>query len=170
MLATTTMQANPLTLNSATAPITSHNNAGKTAKKYGVVAYDAEQLWQGANDATVVTLLKTEHAATTVRLLPSRAAAQHNAKKGTSFRQGTLSHTNPPCYTCSKTVYPMEFVGASNKAFHKRCFRCDTCDTMLKPNDYCVSLDGKFRCAPHHRDAELQGMPQQSAAVHTVAC
>lgn len=28
---------------------------------------------------------------------------------------------------CKKTVYPMEFVGAADKAFHKRCFKCREC-------------------------------------------
>lgn len=31
----------------------------KTAKKYKVLIYEAEQLWQGQNDATKITLLKS---------------------------------------------------------------------------------------------------------------
>ena len=48
----------------------------------------------------------------------------------------------------------MEFVGASDKAFHKRCFRCTTCNKTLTQNDYSVGRDGAFRCAAHHKEFE----------------
>jgi hypothetical protein len=32
--------------------------------------------------------------------------------------------SNPKCEICSKTVYPLEKISASDKAFHKWCFKC----------------------------------------------
>ena len=141
----------------------------KTAKKYGVVDYDAEQLWQGQNDATVITLLKTVHDGVKVATQRARVKPPCDAKSA-GFNSGTLSHLQSKCYSCKKTVYPMEFVGASDKAFHKKCFRCHTCNTMLKPNDYCVSADGMFRCGPHHREHELAIVPAKTQAAPSTVC
>ena len=127
----------------------------KTAKKYKVVGYDAEQLWQGQNDATVVTLLKTTHDGIKIRPRRSMKNKRTANAKSKGFGRGSMSFQNAKCHACTKTVYPMEFVGASDKAFHKACFRCNTCSSTLSKNDYCVSADGMFRCGAHHREFEL---------------
>eukprot|EP00729_Bicosta_minor_P007943 gene7943-15057_t len=102
----------------------------KTAKKYKVLAFDAEQLWQGQNDSTVITLLKETHDGVK---LPKRRARMQPSTSRKGFGERSLKDQNLPCHVCSKTVYPMEFVGASDNAFHKAC----------------------FRCSAHHREAEL---------------
>ncbi len=90
-----------------------------------------------------------------VRAVADPAKANSPAKsKG--FGTASLQHTKvttficlanfvkSQCHACKKTVYPMEFVGAADKvcaaralstwfsysqAFHKACFKCDTCGT-----------------------------------------
>ena len=136
----------------------------KTAKKYKVVAYDAEQLWQGQNTETLITLLKETHDG--IKIRPRRTLRnKHGANaKSSGFGRASLSFQNPQCHKCTKTVYPMEFVGASDKAFHKNCFRCTTCSSTLSKNDYCVSADGMFRCSAHHREFELGVCPATTTA------
>jgi hypothetical protein len=47
-----------------------------------------------------------------------------HAKPTAGFDAASLANTNSKCHICAKTVYAMEFIGASGKAFHKNCFRC----------------------------------------------
>ena len=58
----------------------------KTAKKYGIVAFDGEQLWQGQNDATVITLVEELHDGITIkrrrRSALNRVKSSDNASKG----------------------------------------------------------------------------------------
>jgi hypothetical protein len=60
--------------------------------------------------------------------------------KAAGFGTGSLQNAQSKCHICSKTVYAMEFVGASDRAFHKGCFRCLTCNCALKPTD-CASVE-----------------------------
>ena len=124
----------------------------KTAKKYSVVGYDAEQLWQGTNDTTVIKLLKETHDGVEIKRRKKSSLVQVPVKAATSFGSGSLSGQGAKCHVCQKTVYQMEFVGASDKAFHKTCFRCTTCMRVLQMNDYAVGADMKFYCTAHHRE------------------
>ncbi len=74
---------------------------------------------------------------------PTRLPAQ------AGFGTESLKHSMKPCHNCAKVVYPMEFLGASDKAFHKNCFRCLTCNKPLQQNNY-STLDDKFYCTPHY--------------------
>eukprot|EP01101_Sappina_pedata_P006943 TRINITY_DN356_c0_g1_i1.p2 TRINITY_DN356_c0_g1~~TRINITY_DN356_c0_g1_i1.p2 ORF type:complete len:175 (+),score=74.75 TRINITY_DN356_c0_g1_i1:26-526(+) len=40
------------------------------------------------------------------------------------------------CRNCKKTVYPLEGFTAVNAAFHKGCFKCDTCGWQLTLQSY----------------------------------
>lgn len=124
----------------------------KTAKKYHVVHANKDQLWQGQDDNEIITLLKDNHSGVLInrRLKTKVGGATANAKtKG--FGATSLANQNQKCHKCGKTVYPMEFVGASDKAFHKNCFRCKTCNCVLKPNDYCNAKD-EFYCPTHFKE------------------
>lgn len=126
----------------------------KTAKKHGIVAYDGEHLWQGVHKHVSITLLKETHSG--INALPRRRSTLTSSSiRGSGFAQQSLSYTAAKCHKCEKTVYQMEYVGASGYAFHKACFRCVDCTCKLKMSDYCVSGDGDFRCTNHHRDYEL---------------
>ena len=56
---------------------------------------------------------------------------------------------------CGKTVYAMEFVGASDKAFHKACFRCTVCKGPLR-SDNMATINDKFYCQTHYEQAWKQ--------------
>lgn len=124
----------------------------KTAKKYKVVAYAPEQLWQGQHDSEVIRLLKDTHDG--IEIKRRKKLSVMTAPSAVMFRRTSMQTLNSECHICGKTVYPMEFIGASDKAFHKRCFRCATCNKMLSQNDYAVGRDGAFRCNAHHREFE----------------
>lgn len=132
----------------------------KTAKKYKVLAFDAEQLWQGQNDSTVITLLKETHDGVEIkrRKKSSLVNIPASRKGGSGFGGSSLATQNAKCHVCEKTVYQVEFVGASDKAFHKNCFRCKTCNSKLSQNDYAVGHDRNFRCGAHHREFEMSGL------------
>lgn len=57
-----------------------------------------------------------------------------------------LSYHNvvDPCYRCWKTVYTLDKVGPIRKVlYHKQCFRCVSCNTMLTLNTYCQNVNDK---------------------------
>lgn len=128
----------------------------KTAKKYHVVDYEGETLYQGSNDHTVVTLLKDTHDGVEIkRRRKTELKGAPTGGKAAGFGTGSLQNAQSKCHICSKTVYAMEFVGASDRAFHKGCFRCLTCNCALKPTDYCT-IDDKFYCTPHYTQLFLR--------------
>eukprot|EP01147_Barroeca_monosierra_P003984 gene3984-6439_t len=129
----------------------------KTAKKYKVVDYEGEVLYQGSSDNVVITLLKDTHDGVEIKRRKKRQLRNpgQNAKsKG--FSTSSLQNAQQKCHICTKTVYPMEFVGAADKAFHKNCFRCRECKTILKPTNYCT-VDDQFFCQTHYTQLFMSG-------------
>eukprot|EP01110_Echinostelium_bisporum_P012242 TRINITY_DN660_c0_g1_i6.p1 TRINITY_DN660_c0_g1~~TRINITY_DN660_c0_g1_i6.p1 ORF type:complete len:223 (+),score=129.12 TRINITY_DN660_c0_g1_i6:53-721(+) len=56
--------------------------------------------------------------------------------------------SNPKCANCNKTAYPLESVTALDKAYHKGCFKCSVCNTILNLKNF-KGVDGKIYCATH---------------------
>eukprot|EP00079_Xenopus_tropicalis_P021401 XP_012812713.1 PREDICTED: LIM domain and actin-binding protein 1 isoform X1 [Xenopus tropicalis] len=52
------------------------------------------------------------------------------------------------CFSCQKTVYPMERLFANNQVYHNGCFRCSHCSTKLSLGTF-ASLHGTVYCKPH---------------------
>ncbi|XP_029990709.1 LIM domain and actin-binding protein 1-like isoform X1 [Sphaeramia orbicularis] len=52
------------------------------------------------------------------------------------------------CIACLKTVYPLERLVALQHVYHKSCFRCVHCSSMLSLGNY-ASLHGNVYCKPH---------------------
>lgn len=130
----------------------------KTAKKQKVVAYNAEVLFQGQSDAVVISLLKEaipDSTASTYTYRQVRQASRRIQKKRlpntTGFGTASLANSNSKCHVCAKTVYPMEYIGASGKAFHKSCFRCKVCSSVLRGDQY-ATVNGFFYCKPHFEE------------------
>eukprot|EP00039_Didymoeca_costata_P021301 m.344108 g.344108 ORF g.344108 m.344108 type:complete len:874 (+) comp23844_c0_seq1:173-2794(+) len=124
----------------------------KTAKKYKVVDYEGMQLWQGQDDNVVITLLKDTHDGVVInrrkraKLVNSPTG---NASKTKGFGASSQVTQNEKCVVCGKTVYPMEYMSASDKVFHRTCFRCFVCKRVLKPGDY-ATVNDTFYCMPHY--------------------
>jgi hypothetical protein len=123
----------------------------KTAKKYHVVHANKDQLWQGQDDNEIITLLKGTHSGVLINRRHRTKVGGGTPAKSKGFGGNSMANQQQKCHVCKKTVYPMEFVGASDKAFHKSCFRCKTCNCMLKSNDYCNVKD-EFYCPTHYKE------------------
>jgi len=55
------------------------------------------------------------------------------------------------CVVCGKTAYAAEQVRPTDDiVFHKQCFKCEQCHTVLKLGNY-AALDGKYYCKPHYK-------------------
>jgi len=120
----------------------------KMAKKYGVLFCKKDQLWQGQDDAEVITLLKDTHDGVVInRRRNNQLGGAKPKTKGFGGNALQAAGGNAKCHVCSKTVYQTEYVGASDKAFHKNCFRCmnKECNRVLKASDYC-NVDDSFFC------------------------
>lgn len=146
----------------------------KTAKKLGVISYEGEVLFQGVNDKTVITLLKGDigdiKKETFIRTPPvsprvPRAGGSPPGKHR-KFGTGTQQYGLNKCAVCGKQVYQVEYVGATDKAFHRWCFRCCVCQVTLSPTSFATIAD-KYYCTVHYERAymsaggyrELEGHP-----------
>ncbi|KAI0979471.1 hypothetical protein GJ496_007882 [Pomphorhynchus laevis] len=49
------------------------------------------------------------------------------------------------CSRCGTTVYAAERIGACSSQWHKKCFRCKTCNTTLTLGTY-KDQDGEIYC------------------------
>ncbi|KAG8452732.1 hypothetical protein GDO86_004502 [Hymenochirus boettgeri] len=52
------------------------------------------------------------------------------------------------CFSCQKTVYPMERLLANKQIYHNSCFRCSHCSTKLSLANF-ASLHGTIYCKAH---------------------
>merc|ERR1712167_450825 len=54
------------------------------------------------------------------------------------------------CHRCSKSVFANERALADDLVFHKSCFRCAECATMLRQNNWELSPGGVLLCKTHY--------------------
>ncbi|XP_013785271.1 F-actin-methionine sulfoxide oxidase mical1-like [Limulus polyphemus] len=54
------------------------------------------------------------------------------------------------CDLCGKKLYPMEKMEASGFKFHRNCFRCSHCKSLLRLDNYTIN-SRKFYCTPHFK-------------------
>ncbi|KAL6080384.1 LIM zinc-binding domain-containing protein [Balamuthia mandrillaris] len=122
------------------------------AKKYGVVDYEGDLLMQGASDHVIISLLKENFEASVLTNGEPPSPRRKYAQPLKQFSMTTeLAHAPQKCDGCQKTVYPLERVVANAKVFHRGCFRCCVCNTVMKANsDYCF-LNDRFYCVPHYQ-------------------
>ncbi|XP_073460164.1 F-actin-monooxygenase MICAL2 isoform X1 [Aquarana catesbeiana] len=72
-------------------------------------------------------------------------------------QKGSLRKEFPPniggsdtCYFCKKRVYVVERLSAEGHFFHRECFKCSFCSTVLRLGNYVFNMEeGKFYCQPH---------------------
>jgi len=53
------------------------------------------------------------------------------------------------CAKCGKSVYPLEAIAACDKFYHKQCFRCKHCDTVISLKNF-AAIAGEPYCKPHY--------------------
>src|SRR5690606_3337300 len=69
---------------------------------------------------------------------PAPAATTTTPKPASSgaAKKPTFGGGLEKCAGCGKTVYSTERMAAMNKAWHKACFRCTECKSVLNNNTY----------------------------------
>ena len=119
-----------------------------TAKKHGLVHFEAEHLLQGYSADEDIVLLVAEG---------EEAHVEDDRREG---RLGTPTPDddvdkigNVPCAQCGDLVYRVERVEA-NGVLHKRCFVCSECNDPLTISAYGY-LDSRWYCLPHYRQRFL---------------
>ncbi|KAN0050760.1 hypothetical protein ACTA71_003908 [Dictyostelium dimigraforme] len=50
------------------------------------------------------------------------------------------------CIVCTKTVYPLEKLTADEKIYHKSCFKCTECNSILSLGKYASKDNGTLFC------------------------
>jgi hypothetical protein len=64
---------------------------------------------------------------------------------------GIKKKETPKCFKCSKDVYPMELLNACDKVWHKQCFRCKHCNSVLGLKGF-ATIEGNPYCKPHYME------------------
>ncbi|XP_045466989.1 uncharacterized protein LOC123675614 isoform X17 [Harmonia axyridis] len=54
------------------------------------------------------------------------------------------------CEGCEKRVYPLEKISVHGQLFHKSCFKCKECNTILRMDSYTYN-QGRLYCTPHFK-------------------
>uniref|UniRef100_A0A8C7UZ21 F-actin monooxygenase n=1 Tax=Oncorhynchus mykiss TaxID=8022 RepID=A0A8C7UZ21_ONCMY len=88
-----------------------------------------------ARAETLVTLYETDH----------RPKASSPCSPPASF-----PGSGDQCHSCQKRVYVVERISAEGLYFHRECFRCDTCGSILRQGGHAFdSEQGKLYCKLH---------------------
>ncbi|XP_068117302.1 F-actin-monooxygenase MICAL2 isoform X9 [Hyperolius riggenbachi] len=97
------------------------------------------------------------------------AKFEENAPNPSIRRQGSLRKEFPPniggsdtCYFCKKRVYVVERLSAEGHFFHRECFKCSFCSTVLRQGNYVFNMEeGKFYCQPHFMHSFSNNKPRK---------
>ncbi|KAF8571860.1 hypothetical protein P879_02985 [Paragonimus westermani] len=58
------------------------------------------------------------------------------------------------CHSCGQKVFAIEEVRTNDRFYHRRCFRCRTCNRILDMTRFSAHA-GEPYCTPHHKQAML---------------
>ncbi|XP_075044567.1 F-actin-monooxygenase MICAL2 isoform X3 [Mixophyes fleayi] len=91
----------------------------------------------------------------------SSSPSPSTSSSASPLRKGSLRKEFPPniggsntCYFCKKRVYVVERLSAEGHFFHRECFKCSFCSTVLRLGNYVFHMEeGKFYCEPHFMHA-----------------
>jgi len=88
--------------------------------------------------------LKVETASSKIKYVPKRFVSTPAPKQAKT--EPIIDLTK--CFACNKKVYAMEKIEADRKVYHKSCFKCTHCKSILKLGNYTTN-DGQIYCKPH---------------------
>ncbi|XP_021462981.2 F-actin-monooxygenase MICAL2 isoform X3 [Oncorhynchus mykiss] len=84
----------------------------------------------------------------TAILQPKPEPGFNNVKQGSLRRE--FPGSGDQCHSCQKRVYVVERISAEGLYFHRECFRCDTCGSILRQGGHAFdSEQGKLYCKLH---------------------
>ncbi|CAF3774387.1 unnamed protein product [Rotaria sordida] len=87
---------------------------------------------------------KIETASSKIKYVPKRFVNTPAPKQFNT--ESSVDSTK--CFDCHKTVYAMEKIEADRKVYHKSCFKCTHCKSILKLGNYTAN-NGHIYCKPH---------------------
>ncbi|XP_014030778.1 F-actin-monooxygenase MICAL2 isoform X5 [Salmo salar] len=99
-----------------------------------------------ARAETLVTLYETDHR--------PKASSPCSPPASAPLSPGSLRREFPgsgdKCHSCQKRVYVVERISAEGLYFHRECFCCDTCGSVLRQGGHAFdSEQGKLYCKLH---------------------
>ncbi|XP_045564168.1 F-actin-monooxygenase MICAL2 isoform X14 [Salmo salar] len=84
----------------------------------------------------------------TAILQPKPEPGFNNVKQGSLRRE--FPGSGDKCHSCQKRVYVVERISAEGLYFHRECFCCDTCGSVLRQGGHAFdSEQGKLYCKLH---------------------
>jgi hypothetical protein len=73
------------------------------------------------------------------------------ARSDRSSPIGVKKAETPLCFKCGKSVYQLEQLSACDKIWHKQCFRCKHCNSVLGLKGF-ATIDSDPYCKPHYME------------------
>ncbi|XP_041073996.1 F-actin-monooxygenase MICAL2-like isoform X11 [Polyodon spathula] len=109
----------------------------------------------GSMAEVLVTLYENDHRPKSHSSSPTNTSGQggRDRKPGLGSLRKEFPQTlggSDSCHFCTKRVYVMERLSVEGRFFHRECFRCDSCNTILRMGIYAFDTEeGKFYCKSH---------------------
>jgi len=82
------------------------------------------------------------------------AGKNRKAERKRNKETKTTEIGSDTCIVCGKNVYFIDKIITGNKVWHKFCFKCIECNTVLALANY-YTLDGKYYCKPHYNQISM---------------
>ncbi|ODM93218.1 LIM domain and actin-binding protein 1, partial [Orchesella cincta] len=82
--------------------------------------------------------------------LPVSLNTENSSTNGSLSSSSNIMSSNEQCAMCEKRVYAMEKIEAGGKLYHKNCFRCSQCKSILRMDTF-TSNKGTLFCTTHFK-------------------
>ncbi|XP_063802487.1 F-actin-monooxygenase MICAL2 isoform X3 [Pseudophryne corroboree] len=130
---------------------------GSVSSRIGAVAEVLVNLYMSDHRTKTRSSEPSSEEGTVTVLLADSSTASPTSSPVSPLRKGSLRKEFPAniggsntCYFCQKRVYVVERLSAEGHFFHRECFKCSFCSTVLRLGNYVFNMEeGKFYCQPH---------------------
>ncbi|XP_044125477.1 F-actin-monooxygenase MICAL2 isoform X2 [Bufo gargarizans] len=130
---------------------------GNVSSRIGAVAEVLVNLYMSDHKSKTRSPELTSLEGAVTELLDDSSSSPSSPSSVSPLHKGSLRKEFPSniggsdtCYFCKKRVYVVERLSAEGHFFHRECFKCSFCSSVLRLGNYVFNVEeGKFYCQPH---------------------
>ncbi|KAM4018506.1 F-actin-monooxygenase MICAL2 isoform 4-T6 [Anomaloglossus baeobatrachus] len=130
---------------------------GNVSSRIGAVAEVLVNLYMSDHKSKIRSPELSSPEAAVTELFDDSSSSPTSPSSVSPLHKGSLRKEFPPniggsdtCYFCKKRVYVVERLSAEGHFFHRECFKCSFCSSVLRLGNYVFNMEeGKFYCQPH---------------------
>ncbi|XP_073514383.1 F-actin-monooxygenase MICAL2 isoform X7 [Phyllobates terribilis] len=130
---------------------------GNVSSRIGAVAEVLVNLYMSDHKSKTRSQELSSPEGAVTELFDDSSSSPTSPSSVSPLHKGSLRKEFPPniggsdtCYFCKKRVYVVERLSAEGHFFHRECFKCSFCSSVLRLGNYVFNMEeGKFYCQPH---------------------